>query len=284
MRVSLCVGKYAEEPYFVPGSETPVHCLEELCACLCENAFLLDESIMNDALIRFVGSACGVEELANELYPLAHKQGSLSAFAGLILEYVGLFDEATIRRVEGVLKQGAGLGNIEKKKKQIDYLVEKRKFAAAITAYDALLTLWDKQEKAQDALPAASVHAGIYHNKGVAYVGLMYYEAAAAAFLEAYRISGEREEMAALLATKRLELTEEEYIAYAAEHPQYYEESLALEKRMESLRFEWKLSPGAQRIEELKELRATDRTQYDAQVSELLLGMRTEYREMARRG
>jgi len=34
MRVSTCVGNYAEIPYSVPGLEINVYSVEELCYCL----------------------------------------------------------------------------------------------------------------------------------------------------------------------------------------------------------------------------------------------------------
>ena len=70
MRVSVCVGNYAETPYCIPGLGINVYSMEELCYCLKENAFLLDFSMMNDALADWIDRACGLRELAKTLYPL----------------------------------------------------------------------------------------------------------------------------------------------------------------------------------------------------------------------
>ena len=64
MRVSVCVGDYAKKPYCVPGLEVNVFCLEELCCCLKENAFLLDLSLLNDNLLEWIGKECGLAEFA----------------------------------------------------------------------------------------------------------------------------------------------------------------------------------------------------------------------------
>ena len=48
MKASLCVGEYCETAYNIEELEIRVYCMEELCYCLKENAFLLDMSIMND--------------------------------------------------------------------------------------------------------------------------------------------------------------------------------------------------------------------------------------------
>ena len=78
MRASLCVGEYCENAYTVEELGIRVCCMEELCYCLKENAFLLDLSIMNDKLADWIGEECKVRELAKQLYPMIHKQGSLS--------------------------------------------------------------------------------------------------------------------------------------------------------------------------------------------------------------
>ena len=76
MRASLCVGEYSENAYTVEELGIRVCCMEELCYCLKENAFLLDLSIMNDKLADWIGEECKVRELAKQLYPMIHKQGS----------------------------------------------------------------------------------------------------------------------------------------------------------------------------------------------------------------
>jgi hypothetical protein len=122
----------------VEGLDIRVYSMEELCYCLKENAFLLDLSIMNDKLVDWIGEECKVWELAKQLYPMVHKQGSLSVFVVTILQYVGMYDPEEILQVEQVLKQGAGLSNLEKRKSQIDYMVEKRKYAAATVNISAM--------------------------------------------------------------------------------------------------------------------------------------------------
>lgn len=165
MKASLCVGEYCENAYNVEGLDIRVYSMEELCYCLKENAFLLDLSIMNDKLVDWIGEECKVWELAKQLYPMVHKQGSLSVFVVTILQYVGMYDPEEILQVEQVLKQGAGLSNLEKRKSQIDYMVEKRKYAAAIRGYDMLLETWNHLEQEGKELPAGKVRAAILHNK-----------------------------------------------------------------------------------------------------------------------
>ncbi len=278
MKASLCVGEYCENPYNIESLELKVYCMEELSYCLKENAFLLDLSLMNDKLVDWIGEECRVRDLAKQLYPMVHKQGSLSVFVVTILQYVGMYDPEEVSQVEQVLKQGAGLSNMEKRKSQIDYMVEKRKYAAAIRGYDLLLETWSDLEKEGKELPAGKVRAAILHNKGVALTGLMLYDKAAYYFREAWQTDPDREHLDAYLAAKRMELPEDEYVAFAAQNPENYTESLELEKRIEQFEREWEQQPEYRQLKLRGEWRTGDRVKYDAENERLTQALKNSYR------
>lgn len=279
MRACECVGKYAETPYYIAGLEQPVYCAEELCWCLREHAFLLDLSLLQDHLADWLDRECGLGELAQELYSLIHRQGSLSSFVVMILEYVGLYRPEEIREVERVLKQGAGLSGIEKRKNQVDRLVRKKRYGAAIRGYDALLEKWDRTAEEGQPVPAPGVRADLIHNKAVALCGLMMYGSAAEYFREAAELDGDPAHYEAYLAAKRLSLDESGYIAFAAEQTGNYDATLALESRLEQLEAEWRVSLGHQRLVDRRTWREEDRQRYDEDTDELIRSLKTEYRK-----
>lgn len=282
MRVSVCVGNYATTPYYVAGLELPVGSMEELSFCLKENAFLLDMSVMRDELVEWIGGECGLPQLAGELHDLIHRRGTLGAFVTAILEYVGFYDAAEIGEVERILRQGAGLSNIERRKGQIDYLVRKKRYAAAIRGYDGLLAKWSEMETAGGELPAAGVRGAILHNKAVALIGLMLYGHGAACFKEAYETDGEVSHYKAYLAAKRMELDERDYISFAAEQTIGYEHTLELERRMERLLDDWKLQPEFQELLTLRECRGGgDRQRYYEGIEETIRKLKSDYRNSA---
>lgn len=279
MRISICVGKYAAVPYCVPGLELSVHCIEELCYCIRENAFLIDASLMNDDLVNWIDKDCGLTDLAKELYPMVHKKGSLSSFVTMILEFTGLYDGTVTGEVERTLKKGAGLSGIEKRKSQIDYLVKKKKYGAAIRGYEELLSQWQETLKEGGELPAGRVRSGILHNKGVAFAGLMLYAQAAECFLEAYGIEKDSRMYEDYLAAKRMELAEEAYIAFAAENPQGYEAVLKLEQKMEELKKNWRLQPEFLRLQERKGFREDGEMQkYCEDNEQIAQALKSSYR------
>lgn len=279
MRISVCVGNYATTPYYIAGLGVQVYCMEELCVCLRENAYLLDLSLMKEALVDWIDEECEIRDLAKELYAMVRKQGSLSAFVTMILDYVGLYDTTTVREVERVLKEGSGLSNIEKRKKQIDYLVQKKKYMIAVQEYDALLAKWQKEAERGMDMPVGKVKADILHNKGVTLAYMMEYHEAADCFRAANEIAPSQEHYCAYLAAKRMELKDGEYLSFVAELPDSFELSLKLEKKIEELTEAfWKQETGI-RLAELKDWRAGgDKQKYYMELERMALNLKDTYR------
>ena len=279
MQAYLCVGEYSSVPYLIQGLEARVYSMEELCYCLKENAFLLDSSLMSDDLLGWIREQCGLRELADFLYPMVHRQGSLSTYVSAILQYVGFYDAETIRQVEQILRRGAGLSSLEKRKEQVDYLVKKKKYVAAIRGYDGLLLKWEEFGEMGLSIPGEELKAGIHHNKGVAYARLMLYGQAGDSFLAAYRLSGDEEEYLCFLATKRLELTESQYVSFASGEMEHYELTLKLEKKMEELQKEFLLQPEKLMLSQRREYRdAGDERRYQEEGAGLCQALKSSYR------
>lgn len=275
----LCVGDYSSIPYLIQGLEVRVYGMEELCYCLKENAFLVDSSIMNDNLLKWIRQQCGLDELADYLHPMVHRQGALSTFVSAILQYVGLYEPAQIRQVEQIIKKGAGLSGLEKRKEQIDYLVMKKKYVAALRGYDNLLLKWQEPQNAGKDQLTDELLAGIHHNKGVAYAKLMLYDQAGDCFLEAYRILQSEEEYFCYLATKRLELPESKYVSFAAGEMEHYQTTLELEKCMDELRQDFGLQPEALMLRERIQWReGMERQKYYDESDRLCQSLMDSYR------
>jgi len=157
-------------------------------------------------------------------------------------------------------------------------MVEKRKYAAAIRGYDMLLETWNHLEQEGKELPAGKVRAAILHNKGVALTGLMFYDKAAYYFNEAWKTDPDREHLDAYLAAKRMELTEDAYVAFAAQNPENYTESLELEKRIEQFEREWEQQPEYRQLRLRGDWRVNDRVKYDAENERLTQALKNSYR------
>lgn len=241
-RILLTTGEYAEIPYCFENLGIRVYSAEELCYVLKENAFLLDTDLLNKKLVRWIDESLHLHELAKALYPLINKKAAVAVFAETILRYVGFYDEETIARIEEIYQNGTDLNFYEKLKSKVDYMAAAGRFAPAVSEYEALIEELPQEEKV--------LRAKLLHNKGVALCGLFFFKEAEKVFEEAYALLPDPEILTEYLAAKRMSMGEGEYVAFAAGHPDYYEETMELESRVKQLVQEWELSAEKRRLDE----------------------------------
>lgn len=270
-RAILLCGEDARTPYRFVSPDVQVYTIEELCYVLKENAFLLENDILDKRLADWIGGECGLKELAAQLYPLVNQRGTVSAFVLTILEYVGNYDRPALQEVEHLLKQGANLSTYEKYKSRVDYMAGKGRFMEAAAEYEALLNSLPEAEK--------DLRARILHNKGVAYANMFLFEDAADCFWKSYELCPEQETFTEYLAAKRMQQSDEEYVSFVAELPEAYEISLELEKCVEALRRSWENHIDKKRLEQMKQWKADgESSRYYEEIDRAVQGLKHSYR------
>lgn len=271
-RVLLGTGDYAKIPYCFENLGIRVFSAEELCFVLKENAFLLDKEIVSKKLVRWIDEVLRLPELAASLYPLLHQRTSVGVFASVILQYVGFYDEETVRDTEKLFHKSANLNVFEKLKTRVDYMVTNGRLSMAVPEYDALLAALPPEE--------IKIRAGALHNKAVALCGLFLFEEAAEEFKKSFDILPERETLISYLAAKRMAMEESEYVAFVAGFPDYYEDTLELEKRVEALWLLWEESEEKHFLDECKELKTEGyMSRYYEAVDNKMQELKRKYRE-----
>lgn len=269
-RLMETVGNYAEVPYHIARTDTPVYCVEELCFTLCQNAFLLDRGLVDGRLVKWLETECGLKDLARALYPLVSGNASPSAFVGTILEYVHFGTEKQRRETEEALRLSADMDVSVRKKNFADYLVEHERYAQAVMEYEKALE--------ETAGMNHVMRSQLLYNKGVALCRLFSFEESAEAFLAAYEENPQNEEAAvSYLTALRMSLPEADYIAFIAANPEWHNQSLEVEKRMRAAQAEYEDSGKYMELSELFKRR--DASYYET-ISEKLTRMQKKYREM----
>ena len=271
-RVLLCIGEKAKNPYFFDKTCQNIYSIEELCYVFGENAYLLDEDVVDRRLVKWIDDECCLTKLSRSLYGLVNQKASAAAFVGTVLEYTGYYSGEKIAHIENILKNGKNLSLYERKKAKADYLVKRRKFALAVAEYDSLI----KELEGQDPLLLAKVR----HNKGVAQTGLFAYEYAAEEFLKAYELSGDEEDYMAYLAAKRMYMQDQDYISFIAEHSEWYDTSLVLEKRINKILEQWQRAAEREHMDVLLDYKENgNKNLYYKEVDKLINELKQEYRE-----
>ncbi|MDD3367446.1 MAG: hypothetical protein PHP50_00980 [Lachnospiraceae bacterium] len=271
MSAILCLGKYAKTPYYSGKVCMNIYSIEEVCYLVARNAYLIDESIENKEFVDWIDTELGLPELARDLYTLLNQKASVSAFVGTILSYTGYLDDGERRDVERILKQNAYLSVYEKKKAKADYLAQTGKYALANSEYDALLHMIPEREQ--------TLQAKILHNMGVISAQLFLFGEAAEKFYQSWELENNEETYLEFLAAKRLDMGEEGYIRYIAEHPEAYEVSLTLEKRIRSIMEAWEQSEKCEQLRKLSACRGDGNIAlYYEETARLNESLKQEYR------
>ena len=227
----LCREPMAAVPYYIENIGINIYSVEELCYCLKENVFLLDQELVSVKLADWLEKECGLQELAKSLNPLVNQKESLPVFVFKILEYTGFYDSHTLNGISQSLQAGASLSEFEKKKKRGDFLVSNHKYTKALLEYKWLLSELPGSE--------TQIRAGVLHNMGTALARLFMFEEAAQRFLESYRLSPEPDCYRDYLAAKRMFYDDQEYIGFVAGLPEAYDVSLKLEREVDLILEEW---------------------------------------------
>lgn len=223
-QIILETGRYAETPYYVDKFYVNLYSVEELCFLFVEKAELLDQDIMQREMVQWLDEQCGLNQLAHSLYALLNQKASTVAYVGTILEYVNLYPKDVIARTEEIIRSNEGLSPYERKKAKADYLLQNRKYYAAMEQYHSLLAQIPETDKL--------LQAKILHNVGVACTGMFMFRQAADWFMKSYQTDRDDESLVSYLAAMRMHYQDKDYITFISEHPEYHDASMIVEKQI----------------------------------------------------
>lgn len=276
-RIILGTGRYAEEPYFVDRFYVNLYSVEELCYLFVEKAELLDQDVMQPGMVRWLDEQCGLNQLAHTLYTLLNQKGSTVAYVGTILEYVNLYPEEVIARTEEIIKSNEGLSPYERGKAKADYLLQNRKYHAALEQYYSLIAQIPETDRI--------LRAKIMYNMGVVYAGLFMFRQAADWFMQSYQLEQDRESLMSYLAALRMHYQDKDYITFISEHPEYHDASLKVEKQIEQAAGQFEGTDENRMLFTLQVFKEEGNTNlgstapYYNEIEKLTAGLKEKYRE-----
>ena len=272
-RPILCIGSYAQNPYTIEKIGKRVFCIEELCYCIVQNAFLLDEETFGEELFDWIERECSLVRLSDELRSMYAKRCSMAAIAGTILDYVGYNTRKEVDKTEQILRGNAGLNMYQKKLQRADFLFKNDRYAMAFREYEFLLNNTPDID--------GRLRAHIEHNEGVMYARLFLFEKAAQLFLKAYEDGGNKESYLQYLSAVRMNLSNKEYVSFIADSDKAYESSMEVERRVKEAEELYASSQDNLMLRTLSVYKAEGKMhEYYNKVGEITDGMKLSYREL----
>ena len=272
-RVIRAVGHLAERPYRLDKIERNVYSVEELCYSLVQSAEILDAELLDPALPDWIEQECGLPELAGQLRPYLGKERQLSDFVTAILRYVGFVPEEKEAKTRRIVSSGQGLEPYEKRMARAKTLRENARPFEALEEYRRLLEELPSPERRirNQALQAM----------GEVYAGQFRFRAAADCYEKAWKLTGSSENYLNYLACIRLGLSDAEYLAFVSEHPESYQASLELEKRMDQYNTEFDTSERKLALDSLRQYQSGGQsTSYEVALHQTIQRLKEEYRQI----
>lgn len=276
-RVICAVGQQAEQPYRLEKIERNVYSIEELCYLLVQSAEILDDSLLNQELIDWIASECALPHLAESLQKYLGKQRLLSDFVAAMLQYVGFVPEEKEEKTRQIVSSGQGLEPFEKRLAHAGTLRENA------SPYEAL----EEYRKLLEDLPSPERRLRIraLREMGRIYAEQFRFRAAAESFDKAYQLTGRSEIYLEYLACLRLGLSDSEYLAFVAEHPESGQASLLLEKRMDQLDAAFNVSERKLALDSLRQYQSGGQsTSYEVALHQTIQRLKEEFRAISSAG
>lgn len=246
MGLLLTTGKRANAPYRIEWAGRNVWSLEELCFCMAQSAQFLDEQLLDPELVRWLSEECGLPELARRLAPYLDRPEAAPDFAAAILEESDYIPEERRGEIIRIIRAGEGLAHYEQREARADYMMDGGHFYQALAEYERILEELPEPER--------RLRARIEHSRGVIFAGLFNFAMAAECFQRAWSLNEDTEYYLDYLAAIRMYLPGTDYVAFVARHPEAYEASMELEKRMDEADGSYSSQPGTRQVEHLRTL------------------------------
>ena len=198
MSFDLCRVKTAQKPFFIENIGTYIYSIEELCFYLKENVYLIDESIMNEALCDWIRDELELRTLYRQLYDRLQQMeeasgtdstgGSVVAgFVMPIFREIGYLTPKQMKSFQDTLSRLSVQPEDARDKLKGDYLAKSGMYKGAVNEYLQILA---RQKKSG---AGAQFYAQVLENLGCAYARMFRFEDAAEAFERAWRMAHGKE-------------------------------------------------------------------------------------------
>lgn len=178
----LCHRKRAKHPYEISRIHKRIYTIEELCYYFCNNLYLVDYTIVNEQLCRWIKDELELEELAGQLIELLRNHTSVEQFVLFVLNEARIYTPGEIAHIQNVLEKLKNQKEVERKKFKADSLMESGELESAILVYMSIVN--GERDESMDKRFYGRVYACLAGAYGRAFL----YEESARMYEKAYKI------------------------------------------------------------------------------------------------
>ena len=194
----LCSGERTSRPYVFPSSNFRIYSIEELCYYLYNHVYLIEESLITDSLIDWIGTELKLIERSQKLKLMKDQGADIKTIVTGILCSCDYYDEYEIKHILKVLDTIIGMPLVKRNIIRATEFLKNKKYMEALRAYELILN----SEGAIDLTPEE--YGSVLHNMGVATVNTKGLSCAGELFLRAYERNHREESLKQYLYTIKL--------------------------------------------------------------------------------
>lgn len=204
-RLLLCSSKRSRHPYEAEEGRQALYSIDELCYYLYHNSFLLQQEFFDQKLITFIRENLEMKLLADRLENYRKAGASLEEMTACVMSSAGYYEEAEQKDMQEKLSYFGTQSREERLKLLGDMYLTERKYIQARNQYYLLLKMEAASEKPKEFF------SRVYHNMGVLYMELFFFEEASGFLKRAYEYAPQEEILKKLLLALKLAGMEVEY-------------------------------------------------------------------------
>ena len=242
----LCHDRHAVRPYEITRIHCKIFTIEELCYYLCNNLYLIDYTIMNEALCTWLDEELGMADLADQLRDVMRLRGTVEKFVLTILKYSRIYREPQMIRIQNVLERLKNQKDIERQKYKGDNLLESGEIEEAVLVYQSILN-GEKDESVDDKF-----YGRIYAGLGAAYGKMFLYQESAKMYDRAYQICEDKNLLKPYLYASYKYMSMEEYHILLTKHEDYVEINAEMRREIDEIKENQQPEPNGELLEKWK--------------------------------
>lgn len=242
----LCHDKKASHPYEIARIHSRICTLEELCYYLCNNLYLIDQTIMNEQLCLWLEEELDLRDMAQALREIMKMNGTIEKFVLTILKMSRIYREPEMIRIQNVLEHLKSQKDVERQKYKGDNLLESGEVEEAILVYQSILNA------PTDETVDPKFYGKIYAGLGAGYGRLFLYKEAARMYDRAYQICADEAYLKPYLYASYKYMSMEEYHILLTKHEEYVAINAQMRREMEAVKNHVHMDTEAEMLEKWK--------------------------------
>lgn len=205
-KLILCSGARTTRPYGFTGTGDKVYSIEELCYYLYQHPLLIEEEIVSDALIDWIGTELKLTQRSEKLHQLKRQKADVKTMVTVVLCSADYYTEYEIKSFLRTLDEIIGMPGIKRSCIKADTYLANRQYREAAAEYEKIFAT---QEAA--ALPPEE-YGDLLHNLAVVKLHTSGPKEAEQLFGQAYERNRREESLCQYLYTLYLSGDEEIYL------------------------------------------------------------------------